>query len=126
MFKKDHTVLDFRTKEQKREEFKMKAKRKLDGTIQWIRENQDVLIIVAPVVTVVAGKTIGLASNAIKLHRTNKEIDYKERMIYDHSLGKYAELKKPLTAVQALTVEERRANGEKLHTILNDMGLLKK
>ena len=39
---------------------------------------------------------------------------------------KKEELKRKLTPEQALTIEERRANGEKLHMILNDMNLLKK
>lgn len=91
-----------------------------------IVENKEAAV---PLIIAGAGTVKGItrvASKAIQHHAVTKEIAYKERTIYDHSLGRYVELKKPLTNAQALSIEERRAQGEKLHVILNDMGLLKK
>lgn len=122
---KIHAV-DFRTKEQKRADRKYAIKRKVDDACQWIRMNKDVIILATPIVCTVIGGTTKVASKMIQQHNLNKEIDFKQRTIYDHSLGRYVELRRPLTAAQALTIEERRAQGEKLHTILDSMGLLKR
>ena len=114
-------TIDFETmkKELKKEELK----RKLKKPIEMIRNNANVII---PLAAAVSLETSKLIRECMRHHRTNKEIKYKERTIYDHSLGRYVELKRKLTPEQALTIEERRANGEKLHMILNDMNLLKK
>ena len=92
----------------------------------FVRSNQDVLLLTIPAVVATTTGVSKVTSKLISAHTVNKEIKYKERTIYDHSLGRYVELKKPLTAAQALTIEERRAAGEKLHVILDSMNLLKK
>lgn len=46
--------------------------------------------------------------------------------IYDRSLGRYTELKRPLKAKESLEIERRRKMGESLNSILDDMRLLKK
>lgn len=106
MWKKEEKIeiVDFQ-KEQRRRDRKQAIKNTLNGIAGFIRENQDVLLLTIPAAV--------------------EEIRFKERTIYDHSLGRYVELKKKLTAEQALTIEERRAAGEKLHVILDDMKLLK-
>ena len=104
--------------------FNIKEKAKNVG--KTIVDNKEVAV---PLILAGAGTVKGItrvASKAIQHHAVTKEISFKERTIYDHSLGRYVELKKPLTNAQALTIEERRAQGERLHTILADMNLLKK
>ena len=117
---------DFRTKEQKRADRKAARKAWIDSKIGWIRENKDVLVFVVPGMITVLSCGTKCFTKVMANHTLNKEIQFKERTIYDHSLGRYVELKRPLTAAQALSIEERRAGGERLHTILNDMGLLKR
>lgn len=117
---------EFGSKKWKRELRKAKAKQKLNDFCEMVRENKDVIIPLIPVVTVVVDRVAKVTTKVIQHHKVSKEIDYKQRTIYDHSLGRYVELKRKLTPEQALTIEERRASGEKLHIILNDMGLLKK
>lgn len=117
--------VDFRTKEQKRAERKQKVKEGLRATCDWIRENRDVIILVTPAIITVVGGATKVGSKMLANHRVNKEIDFKRRTIYDHSLGRYIELKRPLTSDQALVIEQRRADGEKLHVILDSMGLIK-
>lgn len=122
---KEYTV-DYRTKEQKRIDRKEAVKRGVRNTCQWIKDNKDMIILVTPIVCTVVGGTTKVASKMIQKHNLNKEIKFKQCTIYDHSLGRYVELRKPLTAEQALTIEERRAQGERLHVILDSMGLLKR
>lgn len=101
-------------------------KEKCSNGLNWCVQNKELAIpAILGATTVVKGVT-KITSKAMYNHAVNKEIAFKERTIYDHSLGRYVELKKPLTNAQALTVEERKAQGEKLHVILNDMGLLKR
>ena len=114
------------TFEQKAYEAKVKAKRVANEVYWWIKENpQTDLMALTSMVGITKGVT-KVTSKVISAHQTNKEIRFKERTIYDRSLGRYVELKHKLSPAEALTIEERRANGEKLHVILNDMGLLKK
>ena len=115
-----------RTLNQKVYEAKVKVERATKETINWVKENpQTALTALVATAGVVKGVT-RMSSRALTAYATNKEIKFKERTIYDHSLGRYVELKHKLTPTEALTIEERRANGEKLHMILNDMNLLKK
>ena len=101
---------------------KEQAKRKVHETIDWANKNRELVVTVMVPASIAAMNCI---AKSARNHAVNKEIRFKERTIYDHSLGRYVELKRPLRANEALTIEERRANGEKLHMILNDMGLLK-
>lgn len=107
-------------------EVKVKVERAARNAYDWIRENpQTAMMALTAAVGVTKGVT-KVTSKAISAHQTSKEIRFKERTIYDRSLGRYVELKRKLSPAEALSIEERRANGEKLHVILNDMNLLKK
>ena len=117
-------IVDFE-KEQRRRERKQALSNTWNGFANFVRSNMDVLIIAVPATVAVVGGVTKVASKAISAYTLNREINFKERTIYDHSLGRYVELKRPLSAAQSLTIEERRANGEKLHMILADMNLLK-
>lgn len=121
----DKKVVDFRTKDQKVHDAKVAIANGWNNFAGFVRDNKDVLVLVVPVATVAIGSAGKAVSKAIGAYITNKELNDINTRIYDHSLGKYARLKRPLTAKESLTIEERRAAGEKLHTILNDMGLLK-
>lgn len=118
-------TIDYRTKEQKREDLKMVVKQKWDNFAGFIRDNKDVLILTVPAGLAVIGGVTKVASKAINAHTVNKEIDFKTRTVYDRSLGRYIELKRPLTTSQALEVEARKAAGEGLTSILDDMNMLK-
>lgn len=117
-------VVDFE-KEARRRQRMQSIKYGWDKFAGFIRDNQDILILTVPATVAVVGGVTKVASKALTAHTLNKEISFKEKTIYDHSLGRYVELKRKLTPAQALTIEERRAAGEKLHMILDDMNLLK-
>ena len=122
-------VMDFRTNEQKWQEFKQKTgdkvKKGWNTLCREVRNNKDVIILMLPGFIAVTNGVTKVVTKGIQQHTANKELDYRARTIYDHSLGRYVELRKPLTSEQALEIEERRLRGEKLHVILYSMGLLK-
>jgi len=116
----ENEVIDF--KKLKRAKRRATIRENLKSLGQWACENKEISI---PSGVALIGGASKLASSMMRKHAVNKEIDFKKRTIYDHSLGRYVELKKPLTSEQSLTIEQRRKNGESLHVILNDMNLLK-
>ena len=118
--------VDLRTKEQKKFDRQMAVRRKWDAFAGFIRSNMDVLVVTVPAAITVVNCGSKLASKAIQNRTVTKELKAEERRIYDHSLGRYTYLKRPMSAKEALIYEDRRARGEKVNTILEDMKLLKK
>lgn len=124
--KKDDTVMisDFE-KEWKKRNRSEKRKKVINDSIRFVNENKEaILLVTSAAVPMVAGVS-KITSKALASHRVNKEIRFKDTHIYDRSLGRYTELKRKIRPNEALKIEERRKNGEKLNSILNDMGLLK-
>lgn len=113
-------------KERKRRERRQKIEDSLGWLSGLIRDNKELAIIGIPAVVAITKSISNAVSKTVSANATKKEIQFKERTIYDRSLGRYVELKRPLTPTEALIIEERRARGEKLHEILNDMRLLKR
>lgn len=124
----DDNIITF---EQIRKECKRRERRqKIEDSLGWlsglIRDNKELAIIGIPAVVAITKSITSAIGKTVSANATKKEIQFKERTIYDRSLGRYVELKRPLTPTEALVIEERRARGEKLHEILNDMRLLKR
>ena len=112
-------------KEEKRREHKERFNKKVNITANWIRNNKETLAIVIPVVGVSIKGTAKIIKGISKNVALSQEKRLKEKFIYDRSLGKYLELKKPLTNAQMKSILERKDNGEKLGSILQNMNLLK-
>lgn len=109
----------------KRNDFKRKAKRAFWNATYWLKDNYDVLLLVVPagVFVVRSGvKVTKLISHNIALSQERK---VKDLRIYDRSLGKYLELKRPLKNNDMKTILERKENGEKLSSILMDLNLIR-
>lgn len=66
-----------------------------------------------------------LVKSLLKIVELSQEKKIKDLKIYDRSMGKYLDLKRPLTQKDMKIVLERRENGEKLSNILMGMNLLK-
>ena len=115
---------DFK-KEEKRRERKERFNKKVNITANWIRNNKETLAIVIPVVGVSIKGTAKIIKGISKNVALSQEKQLKEKFIYDRSLGKYLELKKPLTNAQMKSILERKDNGEKLSSILRTENLLK-
>lgn len=125
--KADVEVIDVKDFERrcKRENFKRKVKNSIHKTFVWIVDNKEFLVIAIPAVaTVVKGtsKIVTKISNNIAIAQEKK---IKSMRVYDRSLGKYIELKRPLKNSDMKVILERRDEGERLSNILMDMNLVK-
>lgn len=117
-------INDFK-KEQKRRERKEWFNKKVNETAQWVGNNKEALAIIIPVVGV-GIKGIAKIIKGVSRNAALKQERYlKENFIYDRSLGRHLELKKPLSNEQMKSILERKENGERLASILQNMNLLK-
>lgn len=87
---------------------------------EWCRENKAIAI---PVAISAGGFIIKTVVKHVNLSRAE---DLKDLYVYDTSLGHYWELRKKLSNSQWLEIESRKAAGEKLGDILDDLKVLKK
>ena len=107
---------------QKVREFRSKVDKSFRDTRDWVIDNKEAIIVLAPIV-------IGLATPIIKgvnKHITlNKAKDVKELYCYDRSLGHYWSLRRELTNQEWITIDRRKKCGERLSDILESMRVLK-
>lgn len=115
-------VIDFRSKEHKKADFKKKINSMYQNGKDWLINNKEAVIALTPVViggittvTKVVGKRINL----------NKEEALKDLYCYDRSLGHYWRLRRELSNKEWLEIDRRKANGERLADILAEMKVLK-
>lgn len=100
------------------------AKRKFDATVQWCEENKELALAMIPVGVLVAkgiGNTIRSVDRKIDMKH---EQDLQDLYVYDHSLGMYHKLRRPLKPSEKIEIDRRRQNGESKIQILSSMGLL--
>ena len=108
-------------KEQRKKEFK----RKVNEALDWIKDNKEVLVIVIPAALALTKEGVKVIKYLSKNVALIQEKRIKDLKIYDRSMGRYLDLKRPLNQNDMKIVLERRDNGEKLSNILMDLGLLK-
>jgi len=104
------------------ESFKEKCKRKWHNALAWCKENEDVLIVVVPVVASLAALGIKKGSKMYKQHLEHLD---KDLTIYDNRLGHYWRLKRKLSNKEYLEIDARKRAGEALSDILVDLNVLK-
>lgn len=100
------------------------AEQKFKATVKWCEENKELALAMIPVAIVVfkgAGRTIASIDRKIDMV---KEQELQELYIYDHSLGMYHKLRRPLKPREKIEIDRRRQEGESKIQILSDMGLL--
>lgn len=106
------------------EKFKSKAKDKKDKFVNWVKDDPRKILAIGSVV-VVGGKKL---YDGIKhIQPTQAELDrrWHETHIYDRSTGMYYEIKRPMSANEAMMFSQRKARGELTGDILMSMRLLK-
>lgn len=103
---------------------KEKAARKAKDARAWCRANRDLLVVAIPAGATVASAGMKMHSKHVAKANLRKEKELQERYVYDRSLGMYHKLRKPLTSAQAIEIEKRRADGEKMAMILRSMKLI--
>ena len=104
--------------------FKWNVNRKAKATVKWCEENKELVIAMVPfgIITVKGiENTIRSIDRKIDLKKKQKLQDLS---VYDHSLGMYHTLKRPLRPSEKIELDRRRQNGESKIHILSSMGLL--
>ena len=101
-----------------------KAERTVRSGVKWCEENKELAIAMIPV-GMFAIKSIGNTIHSIdRKIDLKKEQNLQELYVYDHSLGMYHKLRRPLKPSEKIEIARRRENGESKIQILASMGLL--
>ena len=109
---------------EKWEIFKWDTKRKFENTKKWCEDNTELAIAMIPV-GLMAVKTItGMVKSVDRKIDMKHEQELQELYVYDHSLGMYHKLRRPLTSSEKIEINRRRDAGESKIQILASMGLL--
>ncbi len=90
----------------------------------WVSRNKEVTIALIPVGLVAIrgiGNTIRSMDRKIDMEKAQKLQDL---YVYDHSLGMYHKLKRPMKPSEKIELDRRRNEGESKIQILASMGLL--
>lgn len=107
---------------QRVQDLKSKIKEKFNKGKEWIIDNKENIIVLAPIVIGIATPIVKTVSKNVTLKRAK---DVKELYCYDRSLGHYWSLKRELTNNEWITVDRRKKCGERLSDILESMKVLK-
>lgn len=115
-------TVDFEKLKERIEEYKWKAKIKLQNGKEWVVRNKEAVILLTPVfikgvttVVKVVGKNVNL----------RKEESVKNLYCYDRSLGHYWALRRELSNREWIEIDRRKRNGERLADILAELRVLK-
>lgn len=110
------------TKDFRKQERRQRWRERREKAFKWCSDHKELVVGGA-----IAG--LGLLKTGLKIggkiHVQNMERRNKDLRVYDTSLGKYWELKHKLKNRDWLEIERRKANGERLGEILNDLNVLK-
>lgn len=110
----------------KREVKKARIKRKFkDGfnkTKDWFYNNREFVFVMGPAVAGFAATGVKVVGKRVKLR---KEKQLKDLYCYDRSLGHYWRLKRELSNREWVEIDKRKANGERLADILDELKVLK-
>lgn len=88
----------------------------------WFSNNKDVILVLGPVFIGGAVSIIKVAGKHVNLQKAK---DIKELYCYDRSLGHYWALRRELSNAEWIQIDKRKANGERLADILEDLRVLK-
>ena len=90
----------------------------------WMARNKEVTIAMIPI-GLVAIRGIGNTIRSIdRKMNLEKEQKLQDLYVYDHSLGMYHKLRRPMTPSEKIELDRRRNEGESKIQILASMGLL--
>lgn len=101
--------------------FKDWSKKKFNEAKIWCGEHKELVVGVVPVLITGFFEVIKIASKA---DAREEEKELKELYIYDRSMGHYWKLRRRLTNSEYREIERRRAEGESMGEILEDMRVL--
>lgn len=105
-------------------EIKYDIKCGFEKTVHWAEDNKELALAMIPVV-LYAGKEVSKAISSIdRKIDLKKEQELQELSVYDHSLGMYHKLRRPMTPEEKIELSIRVKNGESKVEVLKDMRLL--
>lgn len=109
------------------EKFKHNWSTKWNSFKNWVREKPQEAAVIGSVIVVTLDKLVRLIKKWKSIQPTQAELDrhWHETHIYDRSNGMYYEIKRPMTANEAMIFSHRKARGELTGDILMSMKLLK-
>lgn len=113
-------------REMKIAHFKVYWANKFNNAKKWVVDNKELVIVMGPVVVggaVSLGKS--LTRGVTRTINNRKEDELKNLYCYDRSLGHYWKLRRQLTNSEWVKIDKRKANGERLADILEDLRVLK-
>lgn len=105
--------------------FKWNFDQKFKATINWCSNNKELTIAFLAAFGVAvrtAGKTISSVARYIALEKEEKR---HELEVYDHSIGKWQKLRRPMNHDETVEFAQRKRSGESTVEILEDFGILR-
>lgn len=113
----------------KKKQFKRKLKDTKKKVSEWTKKNGATIaryaVAAGGLFVTVGLPIIGMVNDTRTKNRLDKQERDKKRRMYDRSLGCYVDLKRDLNKQDLTTINDRKANGERLVDILNSMNLIK-
>lgn len=100
------------------------ASEKVKNSVKnWCAANPEA---VAGIVVAAAGAGIKIAKTSARTRKVKQEQYWKDTHIYDHSLGRYVELRRKLKSDEyARILDRKETTGKSLSVVLDEMGFLK-
>lgn len=111
--------------ERKKKEIQDAAAEKIQKASNWVRRNQDVLKVTIPAAAVGLGSITKTVRSISHKRAVDRDIRDRRTRFYDHQLGCYWHVKRPLRTDELLAVKRRKAAGESYGDIFQSMKLLK-
>lgn len=99
---------------------------KFENAKDWISNNKEIVIVMGPIVVGGAISIVKTVTRGVSRSINNKrEADLKNLYCYDRSLGHYWKLRREVSNDEWVKINRRKADGENLGDILEQMRLLK-
>lgn len=98
----------------------------LHNTADWIRDNQELTVVLAPIMLAGLSYTGRIVHDISKIIISSNERKVTDRRCYDPCEGHYWTLKRKLSNKDWLEIQRRESYGERLGDILADMKVLKR
>lgn len=111
--------------EMKKKKIKETACQKVHQTCEWCRKNKELLVVAIPTAAAGIRSVSRAAGSFARRSAVKREERDRNTRFYDHSLGMYWRTKRELKPDELLTIQRRKAAGEKYGDILSSMKLLK-
>lgn len=99
------------------------SKKVVNSVENWCANNPEA---VTGLVIAAAGAGFKIAKSSARSRAIKQEQDWKDRHIYDHSLGRYVELRRKLKSNEyAQVLDRKERTGKSLSVVLDEMGFLR-